>query len=75
MQLQKQLNRVIAGKEYPKYLLVIPPNAVEQLQWKVGEELEHEVKDQTLLIRKADAKSSEEEVLKIAEKYTKRKRR
>ena len=69
MQLQKQLNRVIAGKEYPKYLLVIPPNAVEQLQWKVGEELQHEVKDQALIIRKP--KAVDEEVMKIARKHAK----
>ena len=75
MQLQKQLNRVVNDKEYAKYLLVIPPEAVEQLKWKVGEELEHEVKDQTLIVRKADSELSEEEALKVAAKYKPRKRR
>jgi bifunctional DNA-binding transcriptional regulator/antitoxin component of YhaV-PrlF toxin-antitoxin module len=75
MQLQKQLNRIVENKEYSKYLLVVPPQVVEELQWKEGEELEHEVKEQSLIIRKAKSTSSEQEVLKIAEKYAKKKRR
>jgi bifunctional DNA-binding transcriptional regulator/antitoxin component of YhaV-PrlF toxin-antitoxin module len=67
MQLQKQLNRIVDNKEYSKYLLVIPPQAIEELQWKEGEELEHEVKDQTLIIRKA--KVVDERVMKIARKH------
>lgn len=74
MQLQKQLNRVVNDKEYAKYLLVIPPEAVQELNWKVGEELEHEIKEQTLIIRKS-SQTSEEEVLKIASKYRKGKRK
>ena len=73
MHLQKQLNRVVDGKEYGKYLLVIPPETVQELDWKEGEELDHEVKDQTLLIRKAS--ESSEEIQSIGKKYTKRKRK
>jgi bifunctional DNA-binding transcriptional regulator/antitoxin component of YhaV-PrlF toxin-antitoxin module len=51
MRLQKQLNRVVADKEYAKYLLVIPPETVEKLAWKEGEELEHEIRDRTLLVQ------------------------
>lgn len=67
MRLQKQLNRVVADKEYAKYLLVIPPETVEELEWKEGEELEHEVKNQSLIIRKA--KLVNEEVMKLASKH------
>ncbi|MGA3406972.1 MAG: hypothetical protein ABSD49_14685 [Candidatus Bathyarchaeia archaeon] len=73
MQLQRQLNRVVAGKEYPKYLLVVPPDAVQQLEWKVGEELKHEVKDQSLIIRKTEPVSQES--MKIARKYAQPKRK
>ena len=75
MRLQKQVNRIVDDKEYAKYVVVVPPEDVEQLQWKDGEELEREVKEQTLIIRKAEPKPSEEEVLKLAAKYAKRKRR
>jgi len=69
--LQKQVNRVVEDKEYSKYVLVIPPEDVSKLEWKEGEELMHEVRDQTLIIQKA--KPSEDEVIKIAEKYVARK--
>jgi bifunctional DNA-binding transcriptional regulator/antitoxin component of YhaV-PrlF toxin-antitoxin module len=75
MRLQKQLNRVVAEKEYAKYLLVIPPETVEALSWKEGQELDHEIKDKTLLIRKAEPQASEAEVLKIAKKYGRPKRK
>ncbi len=75
MQLQKQLNRIVENKEYSKYLLVVPPQVVEELQWKEGEELEHEVKNQSLIIRKSSSASNEAENLKIATKYAKRKPR
>jgi bifunctional DNA-binding transcriptional regulator/antitoxin component of YhaV-PrlF toxin-antitoxin module len=73
MRLQKQVNRIVDDKEYSKYVLVIPPEEVEKLEWKEGEELEHEVKDRTLVIRKAH--SLEEEASKIAAKYIKGKRK
>lgn len=71
MRLQKQVNRVVEDKEYSKYVVIIPPEDVEKLEWKDGEELAHEVKEQTLIIRKA--KPPEEEVMRIAEKYAGRK--
>jgi bifunctional DNA-binding transcriptional regulator/antitoxin component of YhaV-PrlF toxin-antitoxin module len=73
MRLQKQVNRIVEDKEYAKYVVIVPPEDVEKLEWKEGEELEHEVKDQALVIRKA--KSLQEEASKIAAKYTKSKRK
>jgi bifunctional DNA-binding transcriptional regulator/antitoxin component of YhaV-PrlF toxin-antitoxin module len=66
----------VEDKEYSKYVIIVPPEDVEKLEWKEGEELSHEVKEQALIIRKAI--TSEDEVIKIAEKYvtgkTKRRR-
>lgn len=73
MRLQKQINRIVDNKEYAKYVVVIPPDDVEKLEWKEGEELEHEVKEQALIIRKA--KSLDDEALRIAAKYSKSKAR
>jgi bifunctional DNA-binding transcriptional regulator/antitoxin component of YhaV-PrlF toxin-antitoxin module len=67
MRLQKQVNRIVEDKEYSKYVIIVPPEDVEKLEWKEGEELAHEVKEQALIIRKA--MSSEDEVMKLAEKY------
>lgn len=75
MRLQKQVSRVVEDKEYSKFVIVVPPEDIEKLEWKEGQELEHEVNEQSLIIRKAETESSEEEVLKIASKYAKRKRK
>jgi bifunctional DNA-binding transcriptional regulator/antitoxin component of YhaV-PrlF toxin-antitoxin module len=48
--LQKQLSRAVKGKEYPKYVLVVPPETVERLEWKEGEDLEPEVKGRKLVL-------------------------
>jgi bifunctional DNA-binding transcriptional regulator/antitoxin component of YhaV-PrlF toxin-antitoxin module len=72
MQLQKHLNRVVADKEYAKYLLVIPPETVHELKWQDGQKLKHEVKDESLIIRKADPEVSDEEALKESSKYRRR---
>jgi antitoxin component of MazEF toxin-antitoxin module len=50
MKLQKQVSRRVEDREYSKYVVVVPPDEVERLGWKEGQELEHEVKEQTLLI-------------------------
>jgi antitoxin component of MazEF toxin-antitoxin module len=73
MRLQKQLSNIIQGKEYPKYVIIVPPSAVEELGWGAGEELDYEVKNQALTVRKA--KAVNEQVMKIASKYAKAKRK
>ena len=50
MRLQKHLARKIGSKEYSKYVVVVPPETVEQLDWKEGEELEPEVKGSKLVL-------------------------
>ena len=55
MKLQKQLSRKVGDVEYAKWVLVIPPNIIEELKWKEGQELEAETKE-----NKADEKGEAE---------------
>ena len=52
MKLQKQLSRVVDGKIYPKWVIVVPPQTIEELGWKDGEELKEKIYENKLLIRK-----------------------
>lgn len=52
MRLQKQLSRKIGNTEYAKYVTVIPPQTVKELGWKDGEDLEPEIKNGKLIIKK-----------------------
>ena len=59
MQLQKQSSRIYKGKEYPKYVIVIPPKDVEKLGWEDRDELESVIKDGNLIIGKERKSMSE----------------
>ncbi len=50
MRLQKLLNRRVAGKDYSKWVVTIPPAKVQALGWREGEDLEVEVRGRTLLL-------------------------
>ena len=52
MKLQKQLSRKSGDKEYPKYVTVIPPEAIKKLNWVGGDELELEIRNGVLCIKK-----------------------
>jgi len=54
MKLQKQLSRKVGNKEYPKWVITIPPKQIETLRWTEGEFLESEINDQELVIQKED---------------------
>lgn len=54
MRLQKQLSRKVGNKEYPKYVIIVPPKEIEALGWAEGEFLECKSKDQELIIRRED---------------------
>jgi len=43
MRLQKHYVRTVKEKDYSKWVVVIPPEKVEELGWKEGEELEPKV--------------------------------
>jgi len=53
MKLQKQLSRKVGDTEYAKWVLVIPPTIIEQLSWKEGQELEAEIKENKLVVKKS----------------------
>lgn len=53
MKLQKQLSRKVRDVEYAKWVLVIPPDLVEKLKWKEGQELEAEIKESKLIVKKS----------------------
>jgi len=50
VKLQKQLSRRVDEKEYPKYVITIPPSQVKELRWKEGEDLKAEIQDGKLVI-------------------------
>jgi antitoxin component of MazEF toxin-antitoxin module len=50
MRLQKHVNRKVEDKEYAKYVVVIPPEHIEQLGWEEGQELTPEVRGRNLVI-------------------------
>lgn len=52
MRLQKQLSRKIGNVEYAKYVTVIPPQTIKELGWKDGENLDVEIKDDKLVIKR-----------------------
>lgn len=51
MRLQKQLSRKAGTTEYAKWVLVIPPATIAQLNWQEGQELKDETKNGSLLLR------------------------
>jgi antitoxin component of MazEF toxin-antitoxin module len=60
MKLQKQLSRKVGSKEYPKWVIAIPPKQIATLGWKEGEYLESEVNSQELIIRREDMLKAQE---------------
>ncbi len=52
MKLQKQLSRKIGNIEYAKFVTVIPPEKIKELGWGDGEELEAEIRNGKLVIKK-----------------------
>jgi formylmethanofuran dehydrogenase subunit D len=51
MKLQKQLSRKSGSIEYPKWVVVIPPEKVKEVGWKEGEELEANIKDGKIILK------------------------
>jgi len=52
MKLQSQVSRKYGDTEYEKFWVVIPNKLLELLKWKSGQELNGEVKDGKLIIKK-----------------------
>jgi len=51
VRLQKQLSRRFGGKEYAKWVVVLPPRVVRELGWKEGQELKSQIDGRTLRVR------------------------
>lgn len=51
MRLQKQLSRKVGNEEYPKWVVVIPPEKIKEIGWKEGTDLEVIIKDNKLILR------------------------
>ena|GEM_PF-2626719 len=56
MHLQKQKTRRVNGKDYFRWIVVIPPKRVRELGWKEGMELETKVKKGRLVLRRIKMK-------------------
>lgn len=54
MKLQKRFNRKVAGKEYSKWVVVLPNDKVEELGWKEGVELDLDSKKGAIILRPKD---------------------
>lgn len=52
MKLQKRLSRKYKGKEYHKYILVIPSNEIKKSGFKEGQELKIKTKNGEMKITK-----------------------
>jgi len=50
VKLQKQLSRHFGGREYAKWVVVLPPKLVKQLGWREGMELLAEIDGKGLWI-------------------------
>ncbi|MFY3739818.1 MAG: antitoxin component of MazEF toxin-antitoxin module [Candidatus Nitrosomirales archaeon] len=56
MKLQKRFNRKVAGKEYSKWVVNLPPEEVERLGWEEGVDLEATIKDDKLILKSKSGK-------------------
>lgn len=52
MKLQKQSSRKVGNVEYPKWVVVIPPETIKNAGWKEGTELDADFRDGKLIIKK-----------------------
>jgi len=51
MKLQKQLSRKAGNIEYPKWVVVIPPEKVKEVGWKEGIELSADTKENKIILK------------------------
>ena len=61
MKLQKQRSYKYEGKEHHKYVITIPKKAIEKVKWKAGDELEAQVRENYLVVKKVGDEEMEEE--------------
>lgn len=51
MRLQRQLSRQIGNTFYSKWVVVIPPEKIRQVGWRIGADLEIEVRGNTIILK------------------------
>lgn len=51
MKLQKQSSRKVGNVEYPKWVVVIPPEKIKEMGWKEGIELDLDSKKNELILK------------------------
>ena len=54
MKLQSQISREYKGIKYEKFWIVLPSKLVKKLKWKSGIELDADVNNDKLIVRKED---------------------
>lgn len=59
MKLQKRFSRKVKGVVYVKWVITIPPEMVEELNWAEGEELKAKANRHILTIRQASKRLDE----------------
>jgi antitoxin component of MazEF toxin-antitoxin module len=52
MRLQKHLSRKYGNTTYYKYVIVVPSNLIEKLEWKDEQEIKGTIKNKKLVIEK-----------------------
>ena len=52
MKVQEQTAKKVADKEYKKRWIVLPNSIFKLLKWKKGTELDYEIKDENLILKK-----------------------
>jgi hypothetical protein len=53
MKLQKRFNRKVGSKEYSKWIVTLSPEDINKLGWHEGQELDAKVKEDRLVLAKA----------------------
>lgn len=51
MKLQKQLSKRVGNTDYPKWVVIIPPEKIKEAGWKEGEELDIDFKDHKMILK------------------------
>lgn len=58
MKLQSQISRKYGNSEYKKFWVVIPSKIIQSIDWKSGQELEVEIKDKGIILKKKPSRKT-----------------
>jgi formylmethanofuran dehydrogenase subunit D len=57
VKLQRQKTRVVNGKEYFRWTVIIPPKRIDELGWNEGTQLESKTKKGRLVLKRVKTQS------------------